>query len=105
MFSAKTKIKKRIHLSSSTYRNCRLTPFVFFSPASLRFPSDNAVPACSWHHRHQVLESVGKAKFGMRRYGDPSVPVNVEMLRPDRGWLELSRGNTGGWKPPNLRKR
>lgn len=25
----------------------------------------------------QVLESVGKAKFGMRRYGDPNVPVNV----------------------------
>lgn len=24
-----------------------------------------------------VLESVGKARFGMRRYGDPSVPVNV----------------------------
>eukprot|EP00434_Breviolum_minutum_P007671 symbB.v1.2.006764.t1/scaffold369.1/size218568/2 len=27
--------------------------------------------------RFSVLESVGKAKFGMRRYGDPSVPVNV----------------------------
>lgn len=27
--------------------------------------------------RFSVLESVGKARFGMRRYGDPSVPVNV----------------------------
>ena len=34
----------------------------------------------------KVLESVGKAKFGMRRYGDPSVPVNVPWI--DHGtWL------------------
>ena len=25
----------------------------------------------------EVLESVGKAKFGMRRYGDLSAPMNV----------------------------
>ena len=28
----------------------------------------------------KVLESVGKAKFGMRRYGDPTVPVNVPWI-------------------------
>lgn len=27
----------------------------------------------------KVLESVGKAKFGMRRYGDLSAPMNVRV--------------------------
>ena len=51
-----------------------------FTGHGVKRPSDMA----------EVLESVGKAKFGMRRYGDPSVPVNVPWTcaRKKRGDLQ-----------------
>ena len=82
---------KRIHLSSSTYRNCRLTPFVFFSPSFLAFPSDIA----SW----QLAARLRLIRC-WKVWAKPSLGC-VAMEIPPYLWMSKCSDRTvGGWNFP-----